>query len=86
MCDSLLGTVLLHQWWVLPDRGGEGEEMAVDQLDQVLPRQCPRQCREMVLKLAHTKPLAGHLGRDKTEVYFNTHIGFSSNLMASGTA
>ena len=51
---------LLYRRWVPPDRGGEGEEMAFDQL--VLPRQC----RKMVLKLAHTIPLAGHLGRDKT--------------------
>eukprot|EP00731_Ephydatia_muelleri_P035196 Em0104g2a len=36
------------------------EDHAVEQL--VLPRQC----RAMVLKLAHETPLAGHLGRNKT--------------------
>ena len=50
---------LLYRRWIPPGRGDE-EEMAVEQL--VLPRQC----REMVLRLAHTIPLAGHLGRDKT--------------------
>ena len=55
-CDDLL-----YRRWIPPGRGGEeGEELAVDQL--VLPTQC----REIVLKLAHSIPLAGHLGRDKT--------------------
>ncbi len=39
---------------------GRDPEMAVEQL--VLPRSC----RSTVLELAHTIPLAGHLGRDKT--------------------
>ncbi len=48
---------LLHRRWQPP---GRGLEMAVEQL--VLPLEC----RPTVLHLAHTVPLAGHLGRDKT--------------------
>ena len=42
--------------------------MAVEQL--VLPKQC----RETVLMLAHTIPLAGHLGRDKTTKWVLQHV------------
>ena len=48
---------LIYRKWTPP---GHDEEMAVEQL--VLPQQC----RPTVLHLAHTIPLAGHLGRDKT--------------------
>ena len=51
---------LLHRRWIPPGCGGEEEEMAVEQL--VLPKRC----RETVLKLTHTIPLAGHLGCDTT--------------------
>ena len=40
--------------------GCDNEEVAVEQL--VLQKQC----KKTVLKLAHSIPLAGHLGRDKT--------------------
>ena len=49
---------LPYRRWIPPGRGDE-EEMAVEQLV------IPRQCWEMMLRLAHTIPLAGHLGRDK---------------------
>ncbi len=49
---------LLYRRWQPPGRDSEG--MAVEQL--VLPLAC----RQTVLTLAHTIPLAGHLGRDKT--------------------
>ena len=49
---------LLYRRWV--PSGRREEEMAVEQL--VLPEKC----RETVMKLAHSIPLAGHLGRDKT--------------------
>ena len=48
---------LLYRRWI-PQ--GHGEEMEVRQL--VLPQQC----RSTVLTLAHSIPLAGHLGRKKT--------------------
>lgn len=49
---------LLYRWWVPPQHGSE--DMEIKQL--VLPEQCS----EGVLQLAHTIPLAGHLGKDKT--------------------
>ena len=49
---------LFYRQWTPP--GQDAEEMAVEQL--VLPQQC----RGTVLHLAHTIPLAGHMGRDKT--------------------
>ena len=49
---------LLYRRWTPPGSNEEG--MVVEQL--VLPV-C---CREVVLKLAHEIPLAGHLGKDKT--------------------
>ena len=49
---------LIYRRWTPP--GSDAEEMAVEQL--VLPQQC---CKT-VLHLAHTIPLAGHMGRDKT--------------------
>ena len=49
---------LIYRRWTPP--GSDAEEMAVEQL--VLPKQC----RKTVLHLAHTIPLAGHMGRDKT--------------------
>ena len=49
---------LVHRKW-LPS--GRTEDMVIDQL--VLPSQC----RSQVLELAHSVPLAGHLGRKKTE-------------------
>ena len=49
---------LIYRRWTPP--GSDAEEMAVEQL--VLPQQC----RKTVLHLAHTIPLAGHMGRDKT--------------------
>ena len=48
---------LIYRRYVPP---GGGDEEAVDQL--VLPTQC----RETVLELAHSIPLAGHLGKAKT--------------------
>ena len=48
---------LLHRRWVPK---GRDREMSVEQL--VLPQKC----RDMVMKLAHTIPLAGHLGKAKT--------------------
>ena len=48
---------LIYRRWTPP---GHDTEMAVKQL--VLPQQC----RGTVLHLAHTIPLAGHMGRDKT--------------------
>ena len=48
---------LLYQRWTPI---GRNEEMVVDQI--VLPKSCHQQ----VLHLAHTIPLAGHLGRNKT--------------------
>lgn len=49
---------LLYRRWV--PRGRDREEMSVEQL--VLPQQC----RETVMRLAHSIPLAGHLGKNKT--------------------
>ena len=49
---------LLYRRWV--PSGCREEEMAVEQL--VLPEKC----RETVMKLTHSIPLARHLGRDKT--------------------
>ena len=49
---------LVHCKWLPPGRTGD---MVIDQL--VLPSQC----RKQVLELAHSVPLAGHLGRKKTE-------------------
>ena len=49
---------LIYRQWTPP--GSDAEETAVEQL--VLPKQC----RKTVLHLAHTIPLAGHMGRDKT--------------------
>ena len=48
---------LLYRRWTPP--GCNEEEMVVEQL--VLPVRC----REVVVKLAHEIPLAGHLGKDK---------------------
>lgn len=50
---------LLYRKWLPPRRGGT-TTMAVEQL--VLPSSC----RVSVLKVAHTIPIAVHLGRDKT--------------------
>ena len=44
--------------WVPPQHGSE--DMEIEQL--VLPEQC----HQGVIQLAHTIPLAGHLGEDKT--------------------
>ena len=49
---------LLYRRWQPP--GQDSEALAVEQL---VP---PQACRPTVLALAHTIPLAGHLGRDKT--------------------
>ena len=49
---------LVHRKWLPP---GRTEDIVIDQL--VLPSQCRRQ----VLELAHSVPLAGHLGQKKTE-------------------
>ncbi|XP_064399260.1 uncharacterized protein LOC135345747 [Halichondria panicea] len=49
---------LLYRRWIPPKQGADGVE--VEQL--VLPRHC----REEVLKLAHSVPLAGHMGKEKT--------------------
>ena len=49
---------LLYRHWIPPGR--DGDVMFVEQL--VLPMQC----RESVMKIAHSVPMAGHLGRDKT--------------------
>ena len=59
---SLRGTFiirddLLYRQWTPP---GQGTDAAVEQL--VLPQQC----RKTVLKLGHSIPLAGHMGRSKT--------------------
>ena len=48
----------MYRRWVPPGRHTEG--MEIDQL--VLPTKC----REAVLKLAHSIPFTGHLGKDKT--------------------
>ena len=48
---------LLYRRWTPPGRSSE--ERSVEQLV------IPRTCRQTVLNLAHTIPLAGHLGRDK---------------------
>ena len=48
---------LLYRRWLPKNRDGE---MYVEQL--VLPQKC----RETVMKLAHSIPLAGHLGKNKT--------------------
>ena len=34
----------------------------------------PQQCRNTILKLAHSVPLAGHLGRDKTARRLQQHF------------
>ena len=49
---------LIYRRWTPPGR--DKESMSVEQL--VLPRAC----RQDVLRIAHSVPLAGHLGRDKT--------------------
>ena len=49
---------LLYRRWV--PRGCDNEEVTVEQLV------FPDQCRKTALRLAHSIPLAGHLGRDKT--------------------
>ena len=59
---SLKGTFvirdgLLYRMWEPP---GQGTDAAIEQL--VLPQQC----RGTVLKLGHSIPLAGHMGRSKT--------------------
>jgi len=48
---------LVYRRWVPP---AQDEEMAVEQI--VLPKEC----RRTVLHLAHTIPIAGHLGKKKT--------------------
>ena len=40
--------------------GRDGEDMAVEQLVLL------KECRDRVISLAHSIPLTGHLGRDKT--------------------
>ena len=47
---------LLYRWWTPKQYQGEKVEQLV----------LPTQCRKTVLKMAHTIPLAGHMGRDKT--------------------
>ena len=49
---------LLYRKWTPPDRNGQ--DMEVEQL--ILPQQC----RGTILTLAHSIPLSGHLGKDKT--------------------
>ena len=49
---------LVYRRWTPPGRGKE--DMEIEQL--VLPLQC----RQTVLHMAHSIPLAGHLGKDKT--------------------
>ena len=49
---------LLYRRWVPPGR--DTDSMALEQL--VLPLQC----RETLLDLAHSIPIAGHMGKDKT--------------------
>lgn len=49
---------LLYRRWI--PKGRDGERMEVEQL--ILPQQC----RDTVLKLAHSIQLAGHLGKNKT--------------------
>ena len=49
---------LLYRKWTPPGRSGQ--DMEVEQL--VLPQQC----RGTILTLAHSIPLSGHLGKDKT--------------------
>ncbi len=48
---------LVYRRWVPP---GREEETAIEQI--VLPKEC----RRTVLRMAHTIPIAGHLGRKKT--------------------
>ena len=50
---------LLYRWWVPPQHSSD--DMEIEQ-----PHVLPEQCRQGVLQLAHTIPLAGHLGKDKT--------------------
>ena len=47
---------LLYRWWTPKQYHGEKVEQLV----------LPTQCRKTVLKMAHTIPFAGHMGRDKT--------------------
>lgn len=54
----MLGDGLLFRRWM--PAGRNEEETAVEQL--VLPQKC----RATVMELAHTIPLAGHLGKKKT--------------------
>ena len=49
---------LLYRRWVPPQHNSD--DMEIEQL--VLPEQC----RQRVLQLADTIPLAGHLGKDRT--------------------
>ena len=49
---------LLYRLWTPPGR--EGPSMAVEQL------MLPVKCRKEVLQLAHSIPLSGHLGKEKT--------------------
>ena len=48
---------ILYRKWLPP---GRNEDMTIDQLV------VPQKCRGALLKIAHSIPLAGHLGRDKT--------------------
>ena len=52
---------LLYRRYVPP--GCDSEEEGVRATEQLV---LPKQCREAVLRLAHSVPLAGHLGRNKT--------------------
>ena len=52
---------LLFRRYIPPGCGQEEEEARA--IEQLVP---PSQCREAVLCLAHSIPLAGHLGRNKT--------------------
>lgn len=64
-----VGPGLGHSWIVVTNHDGRNCWESVEQLAVVWQKEdklrIPLQCRQTVLKLAHSIPLAGHMGRDK---------------------
>lgn len=64
-----VGPGLGRSWIVVTNHDGRNCRESVEQLAVVWQKEdklrIPLQCRQTVLKLAHSIPLAGHMGRDK---------------------
>ena len=67
---------LIYRRWAPPSRD---EDMTVEQL--VLPTQC----RATILKLVHSIPIAGHLGKTKTASQILQHFYWPTMIKDVGT-